>query len=243
MGREIKRVPVSFDWPLNKTWGGYLRPDFLDEQPCAACNQSGHTAARRWVAQVSRLLLMLDDDLRSQELGRGLHPYLVDTGSCAWGVRPSADIAEFGEGLAGRSASFLGHDAIDGWNAEKNVIAAAGLDADTWGICPSCGGHGSTEKYPTQRVDAEAWEPTEPPIGDGWQLWETVSEGSPISPVFATDEGLIGWLCSDAYRMGISTPMQPNAARAFVRAGWAPSMVGSAAGLVPGEQFVGSPTP
>ena len=26
----------------------------------------------------------------------------------------------------------------------------------------------------------------EPPIGDGWQVWETVSEGSPVTPVFAT---------------------------------------------------------
>jgi hypothetical protein len=32
------------------------------------------------------------------------------------------------------------------------------------------------------------------PEGDGWQMWETVSEGSPISPVFATPEELARWL-------------------------------------------------
>ena len=34
----------------------------------------------------------------------------------------------------------------------------------------------------------------DPPEGDGWQLWQTVS-GGPISPVFATPEELIDWMC------------------------------------------------
>jgi len=38
---------------------------------------------------------------------------------------------------------------------------------------------------------ATGWKPTEPPAGPGWQLWETVTEGSPITPVFATQEGLV----------------------------------------------------
>lgn len=33
----------------------------------------------------------------------------------------------------------------------------------------------------------------EPPSGDGYQLWEIVSEGGPISPVFETLEGLSEW--------------------------------------------------
>ena len=32
----------------------------------------------------------------------------------------------------------------------------------------------------------------DPPCGDGFQLWETVTEGSPISPVFATLDELCG---------------------------------------------------
>lgn len=35
-----------------------------------------------------------------------------------------------------------------------------------------------------------------PPKGDGYQLWETTSEGSPISPVFATLDELCSW-CED----------------------------------------------
>ena len=36
----------------------------------------------------------------------------------------------------------------------------------------------------------------EPPEGTGYQLWETVSEGSPVSPVFETKEKLCKWLSS-----------------------------------------------
>ena len=38
----------------------------------------------------------------------------------------------------------------------------------------------------------------EPPAGDGYQLWETCTEGSPVSPVFGTLEELSEW-CSDNY--------------------------------------------
>jgi len=44
------------------------------------------------------------------------------------------------------------------------------------------------EKY------GELFKDIEPPSGDGYQLWETVSEGSPQSPVFRTLEELCKWL-------------------------------------------------
>lgn len=37
---------------------------------------------------------------------------------------------------------------------------------------------------------------TEPPKGEGYQLWEDTSEGSPISPVFKTLSELCEW-CAD----------------------------------------------
>jgi hypothetical protein len=60
--------------------------------------------------------------------------------------------------------------------------------------CKICDGHGSVEKYPGQRAEAEAWEPTDPPTGPGYQLWETTSEGSPVSPVFKTPALLANWI-------------------------------------------------
>lgn len=34
MSREVKRVPLDFDWPLKKVWSGYLMPDSLQGDTC-----------------------------------------------------------------------------------------------------------------------------------------------------------------------------------------------------------------
>ena len=47
-------------------------------------------------------------------------------------------------------------------------------------------------KEPLQQIK----EMLAPPKGDGYQLWNTTSEGSPISPVFADLESLCAW-CED----------------------------------------------
>jgi len=40
----------------------------------------------------------------------------------------------------------------------------------------------------------------EPPIGEGYQMWETTSEGSPASPVFKTLDELCEWCAENATR-------------------------------------------
>lgn len=50
------------------------------------------------------------------------------------------------------------------------------------------------------------------------QIYETVSEGTPVSPVFADNEEAIAWVIENWGR-------SPEAAREFVEAGWAPSFV------------------
>ena len=59
--------------------------------------------------------------------------------------------------------------------------------------CPTCRGSGI---HPEAQAAHDAWTETDPPAGPGWQLWETTSEGSPISPVFGTPEALARW-CAD----------------------------------------------
>jgi len=46
--------------------------------------------------------------------------------------------------------------------------------------------------------ELDAWVGTDPPTGEGFQLWETTSEGSPVSPVFETDEALAEWCEANA---------------------------------------------
>lgn len=72
----------------------------------------------------------------------------------------------------------------------------------------------------------------------GWQLYETVSEGSPVSPVCATKDELAAWMSSPAAgRERVS----PDVAAKFVKEGWAPSFFMSPqTGFVSGVEWVGS---
>lgn len=63
-------------------------------------------------------------------------------------------------------------------------------------MCSRCDGDGEVQPEENRRL-REAWEPTEPPAGEGYQFWETVSEGSPISPVFPDKEGLAQWMADN----------------------------------------------
>ncbi len=114
----------------------------------------------------------------------------------------------------------MGHDSIN-----ASVVVTARCERE--GVsetCATCEGHASIEAYPGQRAEAEAWEPTEPPAGEGWQLWETTSEGSPASPVFPTAELLAQWMSCNPSGFAGAVPSLESA-RAFVEAGWAPSMI------------------
>lgn len=131
----------------------------------------------------------------------------------------------------------FGHDSINASVVVRARCAREGVPER----CTACGGHGSMEVYPGQRAESEAWECAEPPEGEGWQLWETVSEGSPISPVFPDAEGLARWLTTwDAVRGAMTRPMTIEQARGFVREGWAPSFVANAGGVHEGAEFMGT---
>lgn len=223
MGREARRVPLDFDWPIGEVWEGYLMPDNLSPPECDDCDGTGTTSAHQWVAACASMILLLTDDLRAQEQGRPMHSYFDEFSSVAYGTRPTPDIAELTEGLAGRSGlRGMGHDALDRWAATDKIIEAAGLDPKAWGKCQACAGHGDIEAYPGQRAEAEAWEPTDPPTGEGWQMWQTTSEGSPQTPVFATAEELADYCAETKASWFGSTPAS--------REDWLNSFTGSAIG-------------
>lgn len=246
MSSEVRRVPLDFTWPLNKTWSGYPMPDRLREDQCPDCEngyspQAQHLHALWYGNTPFHPAMPLSDDTPAvreraerniarapQYYGSGLHAVeeeawrlatlfnrqwchhlgqdevdaLVDAGrlmefthlwshETGWQqkdppVRPTpAQVNEW-------SLRGLGHDSIN-----AGVVVRARCERDGFAVaCSACQGHGSVEAYPGQRAEAEEWEPTEPPAGEGWQLWETVSEGSPVTPVFETAEGLIDHLQS-----------------------------------------------
>lgn len=205
MGREVKRVPLNFEWPQGDVWEGYLLPDRLHEDKCPDC-ANGATDAHEWLQAVAYVIAGLADDANDEARGRAMHPYLTPLREISYNGsrgRPGAQFAEFADGIAPEVSGdrMFGRDVHGMLRALKT---AAGLP-DEWGWCPTCKGHGSVEKYDGQRAEAEAWEATEPPKGDGWQMWETTSEGSPMSPVFATPAELASWLARTGASMFGST--------------------------------------
>lgn len=107
MGRELKRVPMDFDYPIGKVWYGYY------DRSYDFCH-SGYSAG------------------------------------------------------------------CDGCKAYAKI---KGIQLDDIG-CP---------KFREFYGLPEIGNLVEPPVGEGYQLWETTTEGSPSSPVFATIEELCSW--------------------------------------------------
>lgn len=265
MSREIRRVPLDFDFPRGETWTGYLRPDTLRLPTCDDCWGNGSTAAARWLEAIAMLLLMLGDDQEAEARGRDLHPYLShlenrpgrhvaskapnphdqallaafnemadaeasgderlivtaastvavvrkrhrDAAQDVWPQwvtpRPGPDAVVLSTGLAGRPPGWGGHDAIDRWSATSKIAEAAGVP-EGWGTCTTCNGEG-TVATAEQRAAYDTWVGTAPPTGEGYQLWQTVSEGGPVSPVFATPDELATWIRSEAHELdGRNTP-------------------------------------
>ncbi|MEM1225862.1 MAG: hypothetical protein AAGJ40_09195 [Planctomycetota bacterium] len=101
------------------------------------------------------------------------------------------------------------------------------------------GGPPGREYYRPWKDDEATW----------YQVWETVSEGTPVSPPFATKEELIEYLVAngdfwDQKRRADSRshvmscdPWPRHVAESFVNGpGWAPSMVADASGLRSGVE-------
>lgn len=92
--------------------------------------------------------------------------------------------------------------------------------------------------------DCEACERIDPPTGDGWQLWETTTEGSPTSPVFSTPEDLARWMASNDCLFAGTRPVSYESALTWITStGWAPSMVGTSAGVVDGVTWMANTAP
>lgn len=293
MSREVKRVPLDFDWPLNERWHGYLQPDDLDEVKCDPCDGSGWspyakmmqdvwygylpfrpemTGSTPFTPHTPQIRVRAERNLAAAPEFYGTSPWdlerearrLAAHFNSSWSHHLDQDDVEalleadrlwdftrhwsrehrWQRVLGGRaptaaevnawSLDGLGHDSINSWACIRARCRREGVP-DT---CHLCDGHGSFEAYVGQRAAAEAWTRTEPPAGDGWQLWETVSEGSPISPVFATAEDLASWISRPDRTDRWKRDWLPAAAALeFVLAGWAPS--GVASGDLPGEVVSG----
>lgn len=283
MSRQVKRVPLSFDWPLGMVWHGYRMPAGLDEAPCPTCGPDtralnpletagdGYTPAAReiahtyypyqaeilglprsaaWYDQLTQdeVDMLISERLVARECWDRIslkEPYEHDENGYPIRYRwernstPAPTVEQvnaFQRGGSLEAASSVNRILLVHRRCERLGIAT---------VCTTCDGDGTVEAYPGQRAAADAWTRAEPPSGTGWQLWETTSAGSPISPVFATGEELARWLTTrkggEAVGFGEHRePMTLSEARGFIEAAGAPAMIGNSGGLHDGATYVGS---
>lgn len=296
MGREVKRVPLDFEWPSDQTWKGYVLPDELRGQDCEACGGRGYSpqAQRLWDLWYgntpftpedngSTALTVETPEVRAFAERNVAHaPEYYGSGEAAirrearrlasiWNGQWSHHLNEEDVAALLEAESIplrdLTHtwDRDAGWQPKDPAVRPSAADVNAWQItnmagssvayaavkarceregwpetCSICDGHGSIEKFPGQRAEAEAWEHYEPPTGDGWQLWQTVSD-APISPVFPDAEGLIEWMTTPAAKWGAAGPWSREDAAAFVNGpGWAPTGIGGSDGVTAMARMAGA---
>lgn len=287
MGRELRRVPLDFDWPLNERWKGFCNPHYTAEK-CEACDSTGYsTVAKRlhdqwygyapfspedrgsvpltpdhpgvrafaernvayapdfygvgerallresqrlcelWNAQWSHHL-NADDVGALVAAGRLMdftHTWSKETG---WKPKEPAYIPTPQE-VNDWSLHGVGHDSINHWRCIKAECERLG-ETHTCAVCD-----GDGEIWPSEEAHKlyEAWEEYDPPEGEAYQIWETVSEGSPISPPFASPEALARYMAGKKWGADDGTPYETWLA--FIRGpGWAPSMVMAAGKMMSG---------
>lgn len=285
MSRELKRVALDFQWPINKVWKGYINEPFKRRIPCS-CKDGYGPVARMLMDRWYGFAPFRPED-------RGSTPFTAATPAIAalaqrnvsqsprhYGTDPKAAAREASR-LAGHFNSAWSHHLNEqdvaallearrlmdlthswtqgqGWQPlvpavvptpqEVNEWSLSGLghDAINASICVSaeckrlgvavecqvCNGHGYTWACPKHEAEAEAWTPTDPPAGSGYQMWETVSEGSPISPVFATAIELAEWLAANRSNTVDEGATVEQWMRLIEGPGWAPSAVGTDQGVV-----------
>ena len=135
MGREIKRVPLDFDWPIGKIWPPYMG------------------------------------------------------GICS-----------------------------------EEVKYCVGEDKSSEEVCDACRHAARLTGKEIKKHGCPDWK-VHPPSGEGWQMWETVTEGSPMSPVCKSPEELARWLADNkASACGYEGATYDEWLNT-IKAGWAPSMV------------------
>lgn len=295
MGRELRRVPLDFVWPLNKPWKGFINDLAAVAVSCPHCDGTGYSPQARALtdAWYGKVPFKPED--------RGSVPYTAETPAVRkFAERNLAHAPDYygtGERALRREAQRLADlfntswshhlnkddvaalltagrlydlthtfGVINRWQPKVPAVVPTPEEVNLWSIsggmghdaincycvvraeckrlgvaecCEHCAGAGEIWPSVEAKKAAEDWQPAPPPEGAGYQIWETVSEGSPISPVFSTPEDLAKHMATTTWGAGKGTSVEQWLA--FIKGpGWAPSMVAHDGVLETGVQAVGS---
>lgn len=268
MGREVRRVPADFNWPLNKVWHGFKMPDELHSQQCYHCGGQGVNAATRvlsdsWYDQAGFVMVAYQfaPHITDAEIAKMVHD-LGGRWTYRYGQDRNGNVAErppwkiigdyrgwqhdltqdevqllFDEGRFYRlkekgvcptAAEIneayqhgMGHDAINMWICVKARAQRMGI----YGHCEHCKGEGRLWRDEEHKRLNNEWESTPPPEGPAYQIWETVSEGSPVSPAFMKPEDLARWMVRNDSSVTSGTTFD-GWVKFITKVGFAPSAIG-----------------
>lgn len=261
MGREVKRVPLDFDWPIKTVWKGFMMDREISSIACTACDQSGlsplakqlsndwydsdnfgvtwtyaygidpdgNPAERppwRIIGTTKRWQYDLTQDEVEHLIAEGrLSGYTQQwINGQGWVDKPGAVMPTAAQVNRDMLYSAMGHDAINQWIVVRHRFKR--LYPNETYHCPHCNGEGHTFRDDAHEAAYDAWTRTEPPEGEGWQMWETTSEGAPISPVFDTPERLAAWLYeTNASSFGSNGASYSAWLQMIKGTGWTPSAV------------------
>lgn len=206
MGRTCKRVPLDFSWPMKTLWIGYVNP--YKGVDCPYCDHGYSEKAQEIIAEVypwkkgdetyapnpykpnttynphSKDHHMTQDEVdyfmehRHKNTIAEVQRVMAERFPDADKVTPeifsqlSLMLWDFTHDLHWQMINY--HSEKEGWDSS----------------CPHCKGEGVLFLNDEIKRLHEEFRWQEPPTGEGYQMWEDTSEGSPISPVFKTAEEL-----------------------------------------------------
>lgn len=258
MSREVRRVPLDFDWPLRTPYSGSSMPKELEPVACTGCAGRGESEIGKvlydlWWGKVPfrpedngstphtpETPGMMDHCRRKLIDARAFYDDLHGSRGEETVLREARRLCGIWNGMWQHHLSQEDVDALldgernleglthrfgpDGWEViprerpsveEVNVWTlrlngcgplsmpalaihrAAAIRRGGQLECGACGGEGWIHRDEEHRRAHDAWTPSEPPSGPGYQIWETVTSGSPVSPVFLRPEDLATWMVDE----------------------------------------------
>ncbi|MBP4137437.1 hypothetical protein [Flavobacterium geliluteum] len=219
MGRELKRVPLDFNWPSNQVWKGFINP--FRSQECKSCDGCGLNPATKklqdeWYASDNPKWVDLPNGRRYNDNGWSNHITEIEIAALIKERRLGdfTSVFKSGEGWVKKDPEYIptpdevnewnrtgmGHDSINRWICVEARAKHLGI----YGKCEFCEGEGEIWQSEEIKKMHDDWKDFEPPTGEGFQLWETTSEGGPNSPVFKTLDELCEWCGDNATTFGSS---------------------------------------
>lgn len=293
MGREVRRVPLDFNWPLHKVWEGFIN-DRGGSSECTICGGTGRSPQAQflydqWYGSLQSQRIFWPRQTGSTDF-LPTHPAIAALAKRKAGPEGSVSFNLESKRLAnlynvswshhldehdvaallkeGRLMDFTHTPRSDeqrkivadkvasggnSWLPESNGYVPTPAEVNEWSLsgfghdsincwicvdakckrlryprtCAACKGEGEVWDSPQAKRYHNAWRRTEPPKGEGFQIWETVSEGSPVSPVFATPEELATWMSTPGNDDSVTRGGTYGQWLNFIGVGWAPSFMSS----------------